>query len=285
MLNNIENISWEQLKDSWLLSIDTYDEIGKPPETTVNDLISNIEDQIYDDNFIVSVEIRKLALRESIYLIHKSCSVLSSLEADLKRGKQTYAEVSGYMSSFFSAKAILILLGLYASELKINKKGWSLYLFSHDSNGDSKIKIKKRKSSQVTHVQIWEAFKDIFSKVSNLPIDHAVHSFLSGLNAEDFSENRNYIQYGNCSWTHADLHNNEILDINWISDFNQNLYLTYTSDDANSFSIILSLISIRLYKSLLSPLAESSASLMSELNLIRNNVSSLKMLKGDSWLI
>lgn len=291
MLSNFDTLDWNQVRTEWIASIGDYDDVGCRPDQTLDDYLDSIASQMVDDHVVIPSFVREIVFREAVFLIHKSCAVMLSLQRDLQSNKQTYAEVSGYIASFFAAKAILMILGFSFSEKSINNRALSVFLFKKNSSDGffveaytrSKSSGTKPPLSSVSHKKLWNSFKGVFLKYSNLPVDMEFLAFVPGILVDDFSSNRNSIQYRNCEWRQVDLHCEDYVDVDWLEDFDKSIYGKYSGSDSN-FSIILTLALLRGFYQLFESFHDGRDCLVGELARIKENIRSLDVLKAMSWI-
>jgi hypothetical protein len=292
MLSNFETLNWDDVRTEWITSIGNYDNIGCRPDPTLDDFLTSVASQMVDDHVMLAAAVREIVFREALFLVHKSCAVMLSLQRDLQSNKQTYAEVSGYIASFFAAKAMLMILGFSFCEKPINNRSLSIFLFKKNRSGNfyveaftrNKTSGSKPPVSSVSHKKMWETFKSIFSKYSNLPIDLEFLAFLPGILVEDFSLNRHSIQYRNCEWGQDDLHCQEFVTVDWLQDFDKTIYGKYSGADSN-FSIVLTLVLLRSFYQLFESFHDGRDCLTGELDRIKDNIGALHFLRGTSWIV
>lgn len=110
LLKNIPHREWGAISNEFSIYLQEFtNDIGKPPEFTVDDLLTNIQSQLTVTGTIKQIKlevpsIQLTMLRESIYLAHKACALAHSVSLDLANGCATYPEVSAYNANMFLSK-------------------------------------------------------------------------------------------------------------------------------------------------------------------------------------
>ncbi|KPM92802.1 hypothetical protein AOR11_24835, partial [Vibrio alginolyticus] len=224
---------WSALKREWRAAFIDYEDIGRPPESSIKDIVqenSSILIPAGKSNTIQmsSANLRTTALRESIFLTHKSGALLRSFNRDLEQQDTTYPEITAYTAAYFLSKSISMLLGLWIGSRKTNGAHWILDMAGGGSSGASAHRV----NCKVGHVHVWDLFKSSINGLTSSPLDGELLSFCGGLEATYFAKLRNSLQYNSCEWTYDDLHANDSADTNWLTEFDRSIYTNADPDDS-----------------------------------------------------
>ncbi|NAW34034.1 hypothetical protein [Halomonas alimentaria] len=287
VIRRIPQQSWHQLRQDWRLSFVDYDEIGKPPSTSIQDLLE-INESSFQHAGISGVGFsmlnsKEIMLREAIYLTHKASALLRSYSRDIENDDQTYAEVSAYTSSFFLARSITMLLGCYMSSSTVSSRYW---LLDGRSNKGATSVILLPLNFKPGHIHTWDLFKNLVVKTTNTPFDPEFNAFVGGMPARDFAKTRNHLQYNNCAWMYDDLHIEDCDSREWIAPFSKTVYSNADPDDQNGhFGVVLSLMLFRAVNLLISDISENISSLTLERDILQHNARYCdRSVMVSSWL-
>tara|TARA_Y100001001_G_scaffold112023_2_gene109636 strand:- start:5104 stop:5991 length:888 start_codon:yes stop_codon:yes gene_type:complete len=286
--NSIMARDWGLLRHEWRAAFTDYSDIGYPPNSSLKEIVAaNSSILLPTKNkkntiTLTSGHLRTTALREAIFLTHKSGALLRSFNRDLERSDTTYPEITAYTASYFLAKSLSMLLGLWVTSTKTNGSNW---LLDMSGNGNSTATVYQC-SCPIGHLHVWDLLKKGLHETSSSPLDGEFLSFCGGLAAEEFAQNRNNLQYNNCEWTYDDLHAHDESDTSWIMTFDRSIYSNADPDDTSyHFGVRLFLMLYRANYQLITDISEGIDTLEKELEKIENNVKLCsKTLKLESWI-
>lgn len=287
-VQNIASTEWSSLKTELRQTFEDYSDIGSCPPMSLYDLMITNKSSFENSNTnIVTTSLngyRYLMVRESVYLAHKAGALLRSYSLDIGNDDQTYAEISAYTASLYLARSITIILGYYMPTSKIGDYFWIMN--GRETKKPSKVKMIKVGKRRPGHKEVWDVFKNIIAKTTNIPFDREFVTFITDLATPDISRIRNMLQYNNCAWVHEDLHIFESVDKDWIEPFSLNIYkFIDPADDSSHFPVILSLMLFRNFNFLLKDLGVGFNALQGERNLLIDNMQYVDdVLMTDTWL-
>lgn len=287
-LNNIPNSDWLSLKREWQLGFVDYQDVGKPPTTSILDLLQyNKANFLYSTENIVTISLndcKTIMLREAIFLAHKACAMLRSYSRDIEDSDQTCAEIPAYTSAFFFARSITMVLGCFMPTKSFNKKYWMVEARSRE--GVASVNLMLLGTVSPGHFWVWELLKKLVANTDNTPFDSEFSSFISQIETRLFSEKRNLIQYHNCSWIYDDLHFFENVSKDWIEPFSQRIYLnTDALGEGDHFPVILSMMLFRAFDLLLKDISNDIHTLSIERGMLLDNAEYCDdIIKIKSWL-
>lgn len=281
--------NWLTIKARWETFFDEYDEIGSPPAQSVFDALQNESSALdmagTEKSKPISIYgLETAAFREAVFLIHKACSLLRSVSSDVSRGQFTYSEVTAYTASFFLAKSICILSGVWVSPKGINGTNWVVDCMASDRSNYRTVAYQAGRS-QIGHLEIWKLFKRVVDQCKSFPFDDEFQPTVKQLEDSSIARRRNYIQYWNTRWQFPDLH--EDFSFSGPSlELPDNPYVMLDPDnDEECFSIFFCALLFRNANKLLSDFGERSNSLKSEMDLIKKNVSHpIRSMNFSGWL-
>lgn len=282
LIKKLSHREWPELRRGWRAAHEEYDDIGKPPPVSVQQLLEYKSSLLIVSGTSKEVtidlpELRSTAIRESIYLAHKAGALFRSLDRDIGAKDSTYPELTAYTGSLFLAKAICMLFGIWISSKQVNSSQWIVDCFSFDGRGGPSIKAIKLGGKQVGHEEIWSLLQRIFRTIAQSPVDAELIPFITSLEPRDFARLRNRVQYDNCVWLYDDLHANALFDMSWIKPFNKDVYINTSPDDVEAhFGVVVFLMLFRAFKRVLSDLGGGLSCLDAEIDVLTAN-----MLSGE----
>lgn len=283
--------SWENISRKWQLGFiedQPYIPGQQPSDSMQNILETNATHISILDKKNTSTQITvsnslDIMIKESIYLLHKAGSILRSYNGDIERHDQTYAEISAYTASFFLARGINLLLGCFLSTTNISRKYIISNIRGTQDISELALSLLPNKPG---HYHVWFLFKELIVNTTDLPFDREIFSFIHQIDAKEFPEIRNQIQYNNCEWIYDDLHLTDHASKEWIIPFDKKIYLYCNSQDPSChFSTIVSLILFRAMYLLIKDLCEKIPCLEDEKKLVESNMEFCNStLLTNSWI-
>lgn len=290
-IKKIPQRDWGEISNNFIVHLQEFpNDIGKPPESTVDDLLRNIQSELsVIKGTVVQVKlevpfIQFTMLRESIYLAHKACALAHSISLDLSSGRATYPAITAYNANLFLTKALFLALGIWFPTVPIDNK-FMIVDCMYKNRRDFETNAFFVGFKQLGHKEVWMLLQRVFRVMRGMPFDKEMSSFLTGLDLESFSKNRNQISYLNTTWTYDDLHS-QMVNNNWKKPFSVDIYANIYPDDLEShFDYHLMLILFRSYLKLLNELESKSASIHNEFVNIKNKLISYNgLMQVSTWL-
>jgi hypothetical protein len=172
--------------------------------------------EVYTTGNVQSV--RKIALHEAIFLLHKSWHVLGCAENDGVQGRVTWSLSSGYHAALFAAKSLITFVGFplvdHAGGLvlvKLFPVKPRTRIASDSIVSDELVDVIGLRHFQ--HREIWHFYQRVLTqlKVEEDWWPRAVADYLRRADVSMFAEERNEIHYRNCFWKFNDLHAPQII--------------------------------------------------------------------------
>lgn len=175
-------------------------------------------------------------------------------------------------------------MGIWFPTVPINNKFWVVDCMSKQKRHFQTTAFLAG-SKRLGHAEVWMLVQRIFNTISEMPFDKEMKSFITGLDLESFSKNRNLISYLNCAWFYNDLHS-QLPENDWQKAFSTDIYAYIHPDDLDShFNHHLMLILFRSYLKVLSQFKSKCTSIDAELtNLKTKLLSYAGLLHSDTWL-
>lgn len=287
-IKKISHRDWEDIFNEFSVYLQDYPDLGMPPESSVDDLLFNIQSQltVTGTNKEVKIEVPSIQLtmlRESIYLAHKACAIAHNISHDLAHGRATYPEVSAYNASMYLSKALCLSMGIWLPTVPINNKLWVVDCMSKPKR-TFQTSAHLVPGQQLGHREVWMLLQRIFNTIKKMPFDAEIKSFITGLNLESFSKNRNTIFYSNCAWLYNDLHL-AFSESDWQKPFSTSIYANIHPDDLDShFNYHLMLILFRSYLKVLDQFKVGCESIKAEFTSLKDKLLSYTgMPHLDTW--
>lgn len=296
MLKNVGRTDWPDVCDilrNGFLSY-TDDEAGSPPEPDVCSLCESASSEFAlagSSVFAVIAggnQLRTSLARESIYLAHKAGALFRSMDRDLSDGDISYPEVTAYNASFFLAKAICAIRGLWYTHQQINNKFWLIDAYSDVTRKKQTGEIRAYEvgGQQIGHQQTWALLQRAFVNPKHIPVDSEFIAMLKGHQPNEIARIRNHIQYRNTIWPHDDLLVHQKVPVDWISPFDKSTYSsTSIEEEEGHFYIYLYLWLMRAYCAMLENAIGKLPPIRLELTLIKENITNgTNILSADRWV-
>lgn len=296
MLKNVGRTDWSAICDVLKKGFMPYPEgeVGTAPDPDVYSICESASTEfslIGTSAFSVingGNLFRTSLVRESIYLAHKAGALFRSMDRDLCDGDISYPEVTAYNASFFLAKSICSLRGLWFTHNQINNKYWLIDAYSDITrkNPTGEIRAYEVGGRQIGHQETWGLLQRVFVNPKHLPVDQGLITTLRQYKPNQISKYRNHIQYRNSTWPHRDLHLDEKTPLDWIKPFDESIYSNVSiEEEGEHFYIFLYLWLIRAYCAMLNNSIGKLSPVGSELDLIKENITkSTNILEAEKWI-
>ena len=273
---------WSDIAVRWLNFIPSIDPPGSPPDASLSDVIglTTLAASISDFAVPVKAEVpglREYVLREAIYLLHKASHVAGCAEIQARQGYKTWSLANAYQSSFFGAKAILFFCGIALTDYENRAILIDIFPKEEDRQKRQKRKLKllddpaiqlTRLNMKFEHRHVWFIFQKLLDLFQMNVWQDTYIQALRKLEVKEFAKQRNELQYKNCAWIFDDLHEC-VVDLSFGShpkDMEQSLAYALESD----FSLSLSIAILRMGILLLESISESTNTLKTEIQIVKN---------------
>lgn len=251
-VSRIDRRSWDEVRDGWLNYLPSISISGQPPDFNISELpyIQQVVRKVPETGEYHEElpGLREAILHEGLFLLHKATNTSGATEIQIDNGILTWSLSSGYHSAFFSAKAIMSLLGI--SYIELNGRTVMIDVWPRPEN-ISKSKLRKGVVQQcipkfvrmpnLQHFQIWTLFQRALRTLNIGIWERQLINFLIQINPKYFARQRNTIHYSNNSWFHSDLHKPIISKDFGVTDTLLS-DIVFIEPDSDDFSIILAFI-------------------------------------------
>ncbi len=274
-IKRILSRDWPSLRTLWLDHVPHLPQPGFPPQLALSELteLGSLLSKLPKDQVAEVVEsipgLRSALLHDGLYLLHKSIHVLGSALIHASSGMCTWSLSSAYHAAFFGMKAVLSFLGVTIVEYE--NRHFLVDVWGQPQKPRKGVRgpitiLANTARNEQRHM--WAYFQRAVGETNNLNsvCSAALLTALSAFEYNDFARQRNNLHYRTNYWTFADLHKCAIQ-----SSFGDGRVATIDSTD-QGFSLILAYGLVRMGRSMLAELAQSSVALNGELSLV------------DAWL-
>lgn len=276
--------TWDDIASRWLDFLPEIDPPGSPPDLPLRDFLGfeQASQELYEDD-TPSIRREVIGLRETLfqeatYLLHKATHVIGLGENNVVRGHPTWALSDSYHGAFFCVKSIIMLLGVaitrydnkwvivdvWPSDVQKKRKR---QVFEAASNAILFIKPENR----VEHRHFWLLFQRLLrvADVNVWPKEYV--DMLKRLKHGEYALQRHRIHYFNEVWIHDDLHARTLIDGFGI--FRDRLEEALDPVEESDFSVVLSLILLRMAHLLYESINTNTNRLEQETELLLNKIS------------
>jgi hypothetical protein len=275
---------WSDISARWLNFLPTIDPPGSAPDVGLSDVIgfTTVAATISDYGTPIRVEasgLREYVFREAVYLLHKAFHVTGCAENQARQGYKTWSLADAYQASLFGAKAILYFFGIALAEFKSKAVLIDIWPKEEDTHRRRKQKLRLpddlsiqfiKLNMKFEHRHVWAIFQRLLRVIDINIWPETYIQALTKLEIAEFAKQRNLLQYKNEVWIFDDLYQ-FVVDPSFgehKSDIERSLVYTFESD----FSLSLSLAILRMAVLLFESIGESTNSLNTEIQIIRNNL-------------
>lgn len=212
--------SWEELLIRWVEFIPDIDPPGSQPDVSLSTLMQTnyapFTKEVFEKesgaHYLETKGVRKIVLREGIFLLHKACHLLRNAELDISHGVITWSLSEAYQSAYYGAQAILSFLGVAYTD--INGKSMLIDLWPAQIRlaGQKPKPNRQQELSQfvktvfIEQRHLWNLFQRILfiSEVSVWP--EKILSVFRNLDTKKYPKQRNIIHYSKHRWLNEDLY-------------------------------------------------------------------------------
>lgn len=208
----IRSRSWNAIRKRWPSEVPVPGNPGSAPPSRVEEmealkiLVKTVEGMGVDFHDPVP-GVRKGCIAEAVYLLHKSVNTLGAAQFKAEHGFLTVSLVSAYQSAFFSMKAVLNFLGIVW--LQAGRESYIVDVWPPEGLSQNPIPMSVIKVQRIEHRELWTVFLRLIRSTTQTDViwPRACLHALKNLDAADFAEQRNDLQYRNNLWTiPEDLH-------------------------------------------------------------------------------
>lgn len=226
--------------------------------------------------------LRAALLHEGIFMLHKSGNVLVASHDQVQGGLPTWSLPTGYQAAFFAAEGILKILGVAIIEsanvactidvwpkAEAALKGKALAQYSIGSE------IQFIRHDRLQHFHRWAILQRVLRMTMNHPLDPDLYSAVLALDEKDFARQRNELHY-ETAWKFADMHG-YYSQPGFFDVPNKAALIACLNPDRDDFSVALGTVLFSFGIALLKPLAQVSAVIDGERQLLATSCTAPRM--------
>lgn len=208
--------TWTDVRDWWANYIPVIDPPGSPPADVVGNLpsvgkvLKNVQDDAPWEEDEEVGGLRAGVLAESLFTLHKAANVLGAAQVHVGKGLCSWSLSSAYHAAFFSAKAVLGLLGV--TVIETNNRTYLIDVWPPPKKKKNLINAPSNTLFQLTHRvehrQIWAWFQRMLrvTTVDEVTWPKKCVEGITDLDINDFARQRNTLHYATIEWPFQDLH-------------------------------------------------------------------------------
>lgn len=221
-------------------------------------------------------------LHEGVFLLHKCANVLVASHDQAAVGLPTWSLPTGYQAAYFSADAILKLLGV--AVIEVNSIPCTVDIWPEPPADLSRkqrdkyqpgSEIQLIRHDRLQHHHRWAVLKRVLRTTSGHPMDLELCEAIKSIGERDFARQRNELHYGT-SWKFSDLHA-YCSPIGFLRPQDKVALVSYLQPDRDEFSIALANVLFSFGVALLTAIAGNSPVIEDERALLVASCASSRM--------
>jgi hypothetical protein len=288
-IRKVKGKVWDIIKTKWVESLATPFLPGQPPNfeesiatlpefSSISKEIIHLEETTPHEHSLnvlferqINVISREYTLREALFSFHKASHIIGAGEFHADNCIKSWALSSCYQGAFLAARSIINLLGV--STVSFQNNEYLVDVWNDANVADNKISAGIiRFSYQIQHRHIWALFKRLINSCTVELWNERYIQAINTIDIENFSKQRNVLNYWDHAWIFDDLHRFEYDSTFGIYPQGLEYGISYFNVQSD-FSLALAQVILRMSFQLIKDLAQNTNLLRAEFDLLKAFIS------------